>query len=238
MARARRSTRHRRPLQKVRPRPAPLPVEPSAPVEPEDPLDDPEIAQLTDDILQRLSASNSDSVAARAEIGRLLINVQKRLPHGHFGAYLRKTVPFKKKTAERAMNLRRFGIKQPALFDQIARLGMAKAYVLIELPPERIEALVSNKHPIPGTGEEKTPLQMTTSEFFAVALGPPDPDDHGDPEALLRAYRRAMNQAMRAVDALVDRHQEIDPEDLEHHFEGLRLALSRFAATFQLGSDR
>jgi hypothetical protein len=37
------------------------------------------------------------------------------------------------------------------------------------------------------------------------------------------------------LNALVDRHQHFEAADLDDRFQHLRLALSRFAATFALG---
>lgn len=161
--------------------------------------------------------------------------MREELPHGSFRAYLQKKVPFTPKTAERAVNLHRFKQKQPALFDKLAPVGVSKAYVLIGLPESTIEQLVANTHTSPTTGANKALLAMTFSEFMGVVTGGPNDSDTDKP--LVKDYRRASRRLVRALDALVDQHHTIDPDDIDEIddiYEELRLTLSRFATTFEL----
>lgn len=210
---------------KLKPTPPAPPDEPTA-----DPFDDPVVAQLTGDILQHHGAANSKSVEVRAEVGRLLLDVRARLPHGSFGTYLSEHVPFNPSTAERAANLHRFRVKQPALFDQIARAGLSHAYVLIKLPVPKIEALVNQSHTVPSTGVNKTLLAMGFDEMMELVAGARPAKNPA--KARLHEYKRAARRLIRALDDMVDKDEHVDPDDLGDIHEELDLTLDRFIATF------
>lgn len=229
----RRIGKTRRPLRKVRPRPKALPTPPKKDPPAETPFDDPEIQQHTADILQFLQSSDSQSVAVRAEVGKLLLAIRTKLPHGSYRAYLAAHLPYKPRSASRAVNLYRFREKHPALFDKISRAGLAKAHFLITRPIPEIEALVSQQHVVPSSGATKTLVSMDFAELIELVRGATPPPDKRD--VLVHNYRRAGRRMVRALDALVDQYQHIDGYELADLYEELRLTLSRFAATFELG---
>lgn len=220
----------RRPTRKIGPRKPKLEHDPS-PKPADDPFSDPVVEQITGDILQHHGAANRNSVTVRAEIGRLLLDAREHLPHGSFGAYLSARIPYTPKTAERAINLHRFKLKQPALFDKLAPVGLSKAYVLIDLPANTSKALVAKAHRT-SSGHDKTLMAMTFSEFIEIVTGGPAEPNPGNP--LIKSFRLAGRRLMRALDALVDQRDQIDPDELADLYEELRLTMSRFADTFEL----
>ena len=210
--------------------PRPKPVSPVVP-----PLDvgDLTVAQLTRDILELCGASGKRSVTARAEIGRLLLQVQQHLDWGDWRPWLSRHVPFTARTAERAIALHQLRQSAPQRFARLAPLGVSKANVLVTLPPALVDELFGKAHTVPGTTIDKTVLAMTFAELMQVISSlQAKPDDAAS--ALVHAYQRQIRALIRTVDALIEDRQHIAEDELVDMHDDLLDALSRLAEAFDL----
>ncbi len=190
--------------------------------------------RLTGDILQHLDAANRFNVERRAEVGRLLIELRQALPYGAFRAHLRDHLPFTGSTAERAMNLHRFRLNAPELFDGVARAGLTKAHILITLPAADLESLLASTHVIPSSGANKSLLAMTFAEMMEILTEPHDTQMAG---GLVRDCRRATRRLAQSLDALAQADPNaLDRDDLEDIYDDLVRTLGRFAAAFDFES--
>ena len=86
------------------------------------------VEALKGEILQLEAAANSDAVAARAEVGKRLLEVKVELTHGEWLFWLKAHVPFTASTAKRANALWHLSENNPALFEALRPLGLTKAY--------------------------------------------------------------------------------------------------------------
>jgi hypothetical protein len=165
-------------------------------------LPDAQIGALESDILQLLAAANDQQVEARAQIGALLLEVKSSLPHGDWLPWLAAHMPVTPATAKRAIQLHHFRQSQPTTFAKLARLGLTKAYKLMTLPPDELEAFLSQAHWVASANASKTPLQMTFAELMDV-LHPPKPETKKvKTTRAFRSLRRASNLLERALKSL------------------------------------
>jgi len=181
------------------PRPRPLPLPHPGPDDPHD--YGPEIDIITVDIQQRLSSADKAMVTSRADVGRKLIEVKTMLPHGHWLPWLKENISLTAPSAERAMNLHRFRDKDPDRFEEIAPLGLTKAYVAINLPTEKLDVLLAGAHFVHSTGALKTAVQMTVAELIAHLAGPAG--DTPKPK-LVSVLRRHVRAVVTTLDAILD----------------------------------
>ena len=214
-----------------RARPSPNPVSPTLPLPAA-------VDQLTQQILQLSQRSDQGAVSTRAEIGRLLLHVRERLPHGSWESWLEHHLPFTLSTAKRAIRLHQVRLADPALFARLAPLGVAKTYLFLNLPPEIVDQLLSAPQPIPSTGAEKPVAAMTFAELMEVvsALGAEQDLDAAEP--LLRAYRHKVRGLIRAIDDLIEGHTLIAAADAEDElaelYDDLQQASAKLADAFSL----
>jgi len=141
------------------------------PVAPTEPT---KVDLLKGEILQLVAAANSDAVAARAEVGKKLVDVKGELKHGQWLFWVNDNLPFTAATAKRAIQLWHLSQSDAALFEALRPLGLTKAYKLMSLPPTERDAFLGKAHAVPGAGM-KTPLEMTFEQMMAV-LYPPKPE--------------------------------------------------------------
>ncbi len=188
---------------------------------------------LKGDILQLMEAANKKSVVARAEVGHKLLAIKQALTHGSWGPYLAKNLPFTARSAERAIALYHFSQQQPALFDKLAPLGIAKAYFLIGLAPAALGALLGAAHLVPSAGVVLTPGQMTFRQLFEVVQGPAAADAG---EMIARSLGRHLRAVGRAVDAAVAHKQWISQDDALALHDALLDAAAKVARAFRLRS--
>ncbi|HHH28938.1 MAG TPA: DUF3102 domain-containing protein [Polyangiaceae bacterium] len=200
-----------------------------------DPFDDPEIEQLTGEIVQQHLDAARYSVQARAENGRRLLEVKQRLKHGQWHAYLAKKVPYDRKTADRAIALYHFRQSHPARFEKLAPLGLTKAYLLMDLAPKVIDTMVKGEHLVPLTGETKPVRLMSKNELMSV-LFPPKAEEAEQVTALTRGYRSATKKLIAQLDLLIDHAPLLTAarDTLVDLYDDLLHTLSRFSLTFAL----
>jgi Protein of unknown function (DUF3102) len=201
----------------------------------EEAIESPEVQQLTGDILQHHATAGRAAVAARAEIGRLLLEVRSRIPHGAWLPYLQRKLPFSLSTAHRAIQLHHFRNNHPALFKQLEPLGVSKAMRLAKRPVAEVAAFLAQPHVVPATGAKKTPLQLSYVELLA-ALDPPKRSRHpGD--AILDGYRRSGRRFIRDIATLIEHRQLLDRDDVTDLYDDLLYAVSELATAFDLETD-
>ena len=142
------------------------------PVEP--PKEPTEVDVLAGEILQLVAASNADAVAARAEVGKKLLEVKGELQHGDWLFWLNDHLPLSAATAKRAIQLWHLSQSDPDTFEALRPLGLTKAYKLMSMAPAERDAFLGKAHDVPGAGK-KTPLAMSFEQMMAV-LHPPEPE--------------------------------------------------------------
>ena len=176
--------------------------------------------------------SGKRDVIARAEMGRLLLQLQQRLAWGDWRRWLERHTPFTARTAERAIALHQLQQTEPERFARIAPFGVSKANVFVTLPPRFVAKLLAGPHTIPGTTIVKTVLAMTFAELMQViaSYGEQEPEDAAT--VLVDTYRRQIHALIRTVDALVEDRQHIAEDDLVDLHDDLLAAVARLAAAF------
>ena len=202
---------------------------------PADPFADPEIEQLTGEIVQQHLDAARYSVEARAENGRRLLEVKQRLKHGQWHSYLAEKVPYDRKTADRAIALHHFRQSHPARFEQLAPLGLTKAYLLLQLAPKAIDALLKGTHHVPLTDAVKPVRLMSRNELMSV-LFPPSDDGPEPVKALTRGYRSATNKLIAQLELLIDHAPMLTTarDSFVDLYDDLLGTLSRFSLAFAL----
>lgn len=218
----------------AKPSRAPLKI-PKGPGDPPPPT---ELDIITVDIKQLHATAAKKSVAACAEIGRLLILARNLVPHGQWGTYLKRELPYNQRTAERAMDLHRFHINHPTLFDKVATLGVTNAYFIVTFPIPLVEDIVSSTHVVPSTGFEKAPADLTDAELFEVILArTATTSDSNATQALLRTYRRQIHGLIKTLKIFIATKPPIDPDALDDLYDDLVDTVARFAHAFSLEAD-
>ena len=144
---------------------------------------------LRGEILQLVAAANADAVAARAQVGKLLLAVKKELKHGDWLFWLNDHVPFTAATAKRAIQLWHLSESDPEAFEALRPLGLTKAYKLMAMAPAERDAFLSKAHAVPGAGL-KTPVQMTFEQMMAVLHPPQVETEVAITTKLVRSIRR------------------------------------------------
>lgn len=163
-----------------------------------------ELELLEGEILQQVAAANADAVAARAQVGKLLLEVKASLPHGQWLFWLNDHVPFTAATAKRAIQLWHLSQSDPETFSALRPLGLTKAYKLMSMAPAERDAFLGKAHDVPGGGVQ-TPLQMTFEQMMAV-LHPPEPETAIEvTTTLVRGIRRQTLGLWRMVEELWER---------------------------------
>ena len=139
-----------------------------------EPEDTSVLGVLKAEILQRVAAANSDAVLARAEVGKLLVEVKAELKHGEWRFWLNDEMPLSEATAKRAIQLWHLSQSDPDTFEALRPLGLTKSYKLMGMAPAERDAFLSQAHEVPGAGV-KTPLAMNFDQMMLV-LHPPAPE--------------------------------------------------------------
>lgn len=124
-------------------------VEPGAAAGPRD------IEAITAEILdaQRIGGE------ALLTIGKGLLEVKSKLPHGEWLTWLSEKVNYSERTAQRLMKIAKEWSNPTAVSD----LGARKAFMLLSLPPEERESFMAENHIV--DGEEKNVIDMTSREL-------------------------------------------------------------------------
>lgn len=198
--------------------------------QPADPFE--EVEPLTQQILQHQRVANQKRVQARAEQGRLIVEVRQTIPHGSWLDYVAHKLPFERSTADRAVDLYHFRENHPALFAQLEPVILSVAHFLIKRPIAELEAFLGQSHVIPTTGATKTPAAMTLSEVVAVFHQEPGDDDPRT--TLLRRYRSASRRTIGEIQTLIANRHALDPDDVAEIYEDLLHALAELAHHFEL----
>jgi hypothetical protein len=200
-------------------------------------LADPLVAERTETVLQLLQEGGEKDVYARAKVGGILREVRDHLPYGNWLRWIVEQLPFTGRTARRAITLHAYQQKDHALFDKVAPLGVAKAYLLMTLHKTTTQQILKTKHTIPSTGARKAVRQMSFPELLEIvskvsALPASDPA-----AALVGSYRRQVRRLIHTLDALVDNRAHIREDEVEELHDTLLTATEQFARAFELDED-
>jgi hypothetical protein len=213
-----------------------LPVVPTTKPPPEDT----KLRALLQLALQKERATSTEVVKARVAIGELLVALKAALAHGQWQAFLEARTPFTPKSAERAMNLHHFSVREPALYTQLAHVGVSKLYVLMQLsPPVLAKLTAKTEHRVPSSGYHKSIANMTFKQFLEVVGA-----HSGKPKRLEPAHtaafaivRRAVSRAIRALASLAAYSAALDRDDIVDLHDDLLAATHSFGAAFALDTS-
>lgn len=96
---------------------------------------------------------------ATLAIGRGLIELKERLPHGEWLTCLSERFNYSERTAQRLMKIAREWSNPTAVSD----LGARKAFAILSLPPDERDTFIAGTHLV--NGKEKTVIDMTSREL-------------------------------------------------------------------------
>lgn len=96
------------------------------------------------------------------EIGKRLIKIKEKLPHGEWGNFLKEKVDFTERTAQRFMRVANEFSNPTTLSD----LGQSKLFALLDLPSDEREEFISQPHEV--NGQTKTIDEMTSRELHLL----------------------------------------------------------------------
>lgn len=119
------------------------------------PAEERDIETITNEILAAQRAGGE----ALLTIGRGLIEVKAKLPHGEWLTWLAEKVNYSERTAQRLMKIAREWSNPTAVSD----LGARKAFMLLALPPEERASFMAENHLV--DGQEKSVIDMTSREL-------------------------------------------------------------------------
>ena len=208
----------------------PIAIDTPGPREPDDPFE--EVEPLTQQILQHHRSSNAATVEARAEQGRLLVEVRQTIPHGAWGSYIAHKLPYSRGTADRAVDLHHFSENHPDVFALLRPIGLTIALFLIDRPVRELEAFLSRPHLVPSLGVTKTPASMDLPQVMEVLFGQPEHEDLA--ERLLTRSRRAGRRAIAEIQALIEHREAFDPDDVADLYDDLLHAVVELGVTYGL----
>lgn len=106
------------------------------------------VAALTTEIKTIQAQTKMIVLSAAVEIGRRLTEVKSMLPHGEWGAYIKKELDYSHSTANNFMRVyEEFGQRQESLFGggamaTLGELSYTKVLRLLTVPEEEREAFV------------------------------------------------------------------------------------------------
>ena len=175
------------------------------------------ISIKTQEILQHLSAAQGSAVDARVEVGRLLSELKAELGHGEWLFFVVDSFPFSTASAKRAIQLHVYSQGHPERYAKLRVLGLTKAYALMALPPQKLDAFLAQGTHEVRKGVVKTPLQMTFAEMMLVLHG--EPEKEATPVRLAKAVRRFAKGLVVSVAALLDTPRFNLTDELEESLE-------------------
>ena len=121
-------------------------------------VDERNIENITELIIYHIGQAEENYI----EVGKLLIEAKKKLPHGQWLPWLRDNIEISAVTAQRFMRLaEEFSNASP-----VTHLGFTKASILITLQPEERDAFIEKRHEINGT--VKSVEEMSKRELESV----------------------------------------------------------------------
>ena len=115
-----------------------------------------------DSITEKILFHKQQAEHSFIEMGKLLIEARKELPHGHWLTWLRSNIEISPVTAQRLMRLaEEFSNASP-----VTHLGFTKASILLGLPKEERDAFLEESHEV--NGVKKSVEDMSKRELEEV----------------------------------------------------------------------
>lgn len=135
----------------------------TAPVDPPEPVEAGRPAPRTiETITAEINYYKQQTAQNIIEIGRRLIEVKQKLPHGQWAGWLRDSVEFSQQTANNFMNIAmQYSNSQP-----VGNLSYTKLIALLQVPADERDEFLTEKHIV--NGVEKSVSEMSKREFEAV----------------------------------------------------------------------
>lgn len=164
-----------------------------------------------------VAAAARRSADAVVAIGKQLMSIRDRLPHGQWVQWVDDNASFGRSTARNYIELARWSQREPAQFARLRHLGPGKLYVLAGVDARRVRALRPGKVvAVPGSEARKTIEVMTTLELGAVVGDLVAPGDAGDDEdkvpigQVVQGVRAKLSALGVAADSMLERAGEVD----------------------------
>lgn len=121
-----------------------------------------ELKMQISDITQKIIENKVQMERNILEIGNLLIEAKKQLPHGEWSKWLEEAVDFCQSTANRFMKC----AKEFSNSESVHNLGSNKIFKLLSIPKDERDEFINVTHKI--NGKEKTVYDMSTRELQDV----------------------------------------------------------------------
>lgn len=197
----------------------------------------PTILHLTGQILRLQSVTAATVVESVIAIGEAAAEIREELPHGQWRRWCADAVPFSRQTIANYMALAQWAEQRPKEVQRLAHLGPSKLYLLLPLPPALRRSLTGKKPiAIPGGGEKTVALmsvaelaKVTAQEVKALPEHRPMPAGR-----LLGRMRRSIAGLDASTEALLERPDEVDPDDARQLHEALVSLADRLRLNFAL----
>ncbi len=184
----------------------------------------PSVVHLTKQILRLQAVTAATVVESVIAIGDAAREIHEELPHGQWARWCAEAVPFARQTLANYMALARWAEERPKEVAKLAHLGPSKLYLLLPLPAGVRRRLTGRKPvPIPDGGKKTVDL-MTVAELVRVTAAETRALPERKPMPVGRVVgrlRRSISGLDASARALVERVDEVDPEDARSLHEAL-----------------
>ncbi len=199
--------------------------------------DRPAVVHLTHQILRLQAVTAARVVESVIAIGEAAQEIHDELPHGQWARWCAEAVPFARQTLSNYMALARWAEERPQEVEKLAYLGPSKLYLLLPLPPGVRRRLVGRKPVQVPEGPLKTVERMTVSELARVTAE----ETRALPEHRPMPVSRVVGRLRRSIagldvsaQALVERAEDVEPEEARALHDALLEVAESLRATFEL----
>ncbi len=197
---------------------------------------DRELRRLTAEIRQLQNTALRDLAESIVEIGRRLIIVREKLPHGAWLAWLAAEMPFSDSAALNYMKLADWARDHPGAFQTWKHLGPTKLYALETLNGRARRVLREHKsYGVPGTDRTRTLERMSVADFYLlIAKMRGDLPTEPPIARIVDSHRRRIRGLVGTTEALIERKSEVDRDDAREFRDALAAAVRRLERAFRL----
>ncbi|MBV1857165.1 MAG: DUF3102 domain-containing protein [Nannocystaceae bacterium] len=199
--------------------------------------DRPTVVHLTHQILRLQALTAARVVESVIAIGEATQEIHDELPHGQWARWCAEAVPFARQTLSNYMALARWAEERPKEVEKLAYLGPSKLYLLLPLPPGVRRRLVGRKPIQVPDGPLKTVERMTVSELARVTAQEVRvlPEHRPMPVGrVVGRVRRSIAGLDASAQALVERAEDVEPDDARVLHDALLEVAESLRATFEL----
>ena len=197
----------------------------------------PTVVHLTQQILRLQAVTASTVVQSVIAIGDAAREIHDELPHGQWSRWCADAVPFARQTLSNYMALSRWAEERPKEVEKLAHLGPSKLYLLIPLPPS-VRRRLTGKKPIeiPGGGHKRVDLMSVAELARVVAEEVRELPEHTPMPVgrVVGRLRRSITGVDASAQALIDRADDVDPDEARALHESLLTVAESLREHFDL----